>query len=139
MIGLLGGLISPFVLTLGGAAEKGGGDEKSHSHRCARARGRAGRLRRPSPPARAFPLPARPTAGAAPSRPAVHPGDVIPGNLEGEGRARVCFRPGKWREILSYLIDLEVRARTDSLCLTSHIEKLEKQIGEMNRFIEGRN
>ncbi len=92
---------------------------------------------RPSPPARAFPLPARPAAEVAPARPAILPGDVIPGSLEGEGRARVCFRPGKWREVLSYLIALEARARTDSLRFISHIEKLEKQIGEMNRFIEG--
>ncbi|MFC1491612.1 hypothetical protein ACFLQ0_03375 [Nitrospinota bacterium] len=94
---------------------------------------------RPAPPARGFPLPPRPTAQVAPARPAIHHGDVIPGRLEEEEAPRVCFLPGKWREVLAYLIALEARARSEAVRLSSHIEKLERQIDEMNRFIKEMN
>ena len=57
----------------------------------------------------------------------------------GEFAPRVCFRAGKWREILEYLIALEAHAGEETRRLRAHIEKLEKQIAGMKRPAGGRN
>ncbi|MEE9273871.1 MAG: hypothetical protein V3V62_01005 [bacterium] len=92
----------------------------------------------PAPAARAFPLPARPpSAGLPPERHPLLPLDVIAGLLPGEGAPRVCFLPGQWQKVLAYMVEVEARARRESLRLGGHIEKLEKQIREMNRYLGG--
>ncbi len=102
--------------------------------------GCAGRAReeidRP-PPSLPSPAPAPPPA-AAPARPALRPGDVLAGLAEGESAPRICFRAGKWREILEYLIALEAHAGEETRRLRSHIEKLERRIAGMIREAAGR-
>ena len=114
---LLAGLLAVLmILALGGCA------------------GRArGAIARPPP---SFPAPA---AAPAPARPALRPGDVLAGLAVGEFAPRVCFRAGKWREILEYLIALEAHAGEETRRLRAHIEKLEKQIAGMKRPAGGRN
>ncbi len=71
-----------------------------------------------------------------PARPALAPGDVLAGLFEGETVPRVCFRPEKWREVLSYLIELEAYGRSESLRLEAHVEKIGNQMKEMNRVLK---
>ena len=73
-----------------------------------------------------------------PARPPLAPGDVLAGLIEGETGPRVCFRPGKWREILSYLIGLEAYGRSESIRLEAHIEKLENRIRKIYGTLKGR-
>ena len=84
-------------------------------------------------------IPSRPQADhPMPARPPLAPGDVLAGLIEGEAGPRVCFRPGKWREILSYLIGLEAYGRSESIRLEAHIEKLENRIRKIYRTQKGR-
>lgn len=86
-----------------------------------------------------FSLPPRPRMDhPMPGRPPLVPGDVLAGIIEGETGPRVCFRPGKWREILSYLTGLEVYGRSESIRLEAHIEKLENRMKKIYRTLKSR-
>lgn len=79
-------------------------------------------------------IPSRPRVDhPMPARPPLAPGDVLAGLMEGEAGPRVCFRPEKWQEILSYLIGLETYGRSESIRLEAHIEKLENRIRKIYR------
>lgn len=85
-----------------------------------------------------FPIPPRPEIWSSmPIRPFLSPGDVLAGLIEGEAGPRVCFRPGKWKEILSFLVELEAYGRSGPVELNEHIEKLENQVRKMNRALNG--
>jgi hypothetical protein len=93
----------------------------------------------PLPGAPDFSIPFRPRIDhPMPARPPLAPGDVLAGLIEGETGPRVCFRPEKWREILSYLIGLEAYGRSESIRLEAHIEKLENRIKKIYRTLKGR-
>ncbi len=91
----------------------------------------------PGPPDFSVPSRTR-TDHPMPARPPLAPGDVLAGLIEGEPGPRVCFRPEKWREILSYLIGLEAYGRSESIRLEAHIERLENRIKKIYRTLKGR-
>ena len=94
--------------------------------------GLGGCAARPAPPPRKPPaVPGRPAQRPIPPRPTIGPGDVLAGFLPGEAAPRVCFAPGKWREILSYVLALRVHATGETARLRAHIERLEGQIRRM--------
>ena len=85
----------------------------------------------------AFRIPSRPKAKQPfPVRPQLFQGDVVGGLIEGEVSPRICFRPERWQEVLAYIINLETYSRVQSEQLRIHIEKLERQITQMNRILK---